>query len=413
MWKTRTYLSGSPEDVDGLLKNKDHVKVERIVMYEYDDKITAIVQEVVAGKTESGKTYRRFKSIRGYSFRIKQGKYRKFLHSYKISKGVGVREVFPSSIPTLTIRRKVYEMCVREIGQHPENLHETHALVWYWKPLLVNSYTDPGLSKYGLSPRYSSAKDITKKVFGISDKRITKEIMCHENLGSLFEYKEFLNKLLNLYGVETVLKFIHNLDYLVMPDDLSEYLKYIPKSAMDKFSAVSNPYYLIGDTLMSLQKIYDNGEEFTDFSGSIYNIHDRVAKAAKKVKEKPISYSYEESWTKALDHGFILPETSHDLLDWSMEFSNCSSSYSNLIKNRQTTILRHPGTESMIEVKSDGTITQILKKYNKDVSEDEFFEVINSLIRLKLVRNDLNSLYRVWGRPRGLTKDDIRARINP
>lgn len=304
-------------------------------------------------------------------------------------------------------------MCLSEIGPHPEGLTKDQALVWYWKPLLVNSSSDPYLSKFGVSPRYSSAKDVSKKVFGTTDKRVTKIVMNHSDLALLLSFSLDFKTISNHYGIDSAIEILKRRYSTNEYDSLSQYrdyLQYFPLNAFRKFSEEGKvPVYLFPDSLKSMRIIVNAGQSFDDFSGNAYDIHNRLFLEARKISEKPVNFTYEDKWFRAVDNGFLLPENSTDLIQWSHEFENCSSSYKDDILDCRTTVLKHPETKTMIEVKRSGIITQILKKHNKDVSIDEFSTIVKLLQDLGLSNNNTaESLYCVWGKPKELTREEIQ-----
>lgn len=108
MYKSRSYIKNGPKFTDSCvndLAKGQHTKHDRVIMYEYGDRITLVTKRVQAGKnSDSGKTYRRFKFLESATFSIKQGKYRKFLYSYYNTQKLYVstiRSMFIIIIPLL------------------------------------------------------------------------------------------------------------------------------------------------------------------------------------------------------------------------------------------------------------------------------------------------------------------------
>jgi hypothetical protein len=216
----------------------------------------------------------------------------------------------------------------------------------------------------------------------IQDRNYLKELILIKP-----QIKYYINKLLSkeLYTLLEIFRSEKNLkNYLtsITRDDIREYI------IRDTARVLSHSYlkeYILENNI----KLPTNPKKF----------HDELIKIYNKITEAFLensSYEYEEaqlnSEIKFKKLQFILPKNELELLKYAQTLSNCAYSYSNQIKNAQSTlyfIAKEDSVEYAIEIKEQ-SIIQAKAKYNHPIPQEDN-AIINQWFYEVYLKNSLRS----------------------
>jgi hypothetical protein len=273
----------------------------------------------------------------------------------------------------------------------------------------------------GCPPKYveffnkrKSLDDILVETFGFSAKKLkklaTQNVFKPEN--NFFDYRflligEALKEVLqpdNIYGLieENTFKIPQNnigLDAFVK---INEFLKdfsvektgkYSQKKIINLLRSAENETVLIdiAEYYSAVKVGLNFNIQNIEIASSCKEIYDYLRREYMRLKDPAISLSMETNFEKIFslhdievsNMRFLIPNTSHDLKEWSNIMGNCIATYADKVKNGQTAVfaLMDCATNEMmynVEV-SRGRIIQFVKKNNEPAKGDQHKSIINFL----------------------------------
>lgn len=259
-----------------------------------------------------------------------------------------------------------------------------------------------------------SLDEILTEVFGFSAKKLKKlaiqNIFKPEN--NFFDYRflligEALKEVLqpdNIYGLieENTFKVPHNnigLDAFVK---INEFLKdfsiektgkYSQKKIINLLRSANNESVLIdiAEYYSAVKVGLNFNIQNIEIASSCNEIYDYLRREYMRLQDPAISLSMDCNFEKIFslhdmevgNMRFLIPNTSHDLKEWSSIMNNCIATYANKVKSGQTAVfaVMDCATNEMmynIEV-SRGRIIQFVKKNNEAVRGEQYKTIVNFL----------------------------------
>lgn len=397
-------------------------------LFEKDDSISYKKSVSYTGiNKHSGKRWFRVDTAYQYTFKIRQLKNgKKYLYIWDIPTSRRIRKhpvdadpySLPYSIPSEVIE-KVIEFCEKNIEPAPKYLKDNprDLLVHYSRPnMLLTKDLYPGCLQKGLSLRTTDPSKIMKSFLGNRySKKLAGLVRGKTNLRSLtnisyypLEFKnDWIIDLIREKGERSHFNFsrMYNPSYVV---------EVIPESIRRKFflDFLTHPSY-VNDIVRYFVTLGIEKETFTFKSyfgkgfGSLQQLHRLLEELERQKRDADYSKPFEldpipEELTNL---GFRLPTSRQDLYKWSDHFSNCVSTYSDEVAEKETIVLNR-NDEVCLEIR-DKKLKQYLGKYNNSLTPKKFWEGVDILLKYDMI--DQTPDKSCWGYQEQLEKELVNG----
>lgn len=407
--------------IDSYIIRPDSINVRKTVTYTGLNK-------------HSGKRWFKYDVPVNYSFKVRELKNgKKYLYIWNVptKKGGRPHEVFPSEAFNTLYGSKYYifwqvvlQFCEDNIGSTPPYIptpntlsghfsEELHTVLnFYCKPNLLffvggaNRESSSLFRRKNLSLRTSSFHEIFKKLLGHMYSKKLANLVAYDNTIS---FVHRLSKLPKSVPVDWVIDRIETgviSGYHLPNEEISELFdEYVPKGKTREMfehllSLDYNVREVFTDSLRMIKYLGINPENFPDYNKlfklGVEDLHDKLTDMlrVRKIEDytEPLNLPVLPEALQAL--GFTLPQTKRDLYNWSSDFNNCVSSYTELVSTGATLVLRR-GDEACIEIRG-GILKQYLGKYNQNLEPEKFWEGVDILLEHGMIKEQPNK-DNCWG----------------